>query len=265
MKALVVGYGKAGMRHVHFLEELEITCDIVDPFVRGIETISPNRAFRADETYAFVVIASPPKTHLHYIREAAKYNIPILCEKPLCGWGQLDEAKALRDNIPLMMAFNYRFHPDWVHVQKQVDVFDYTHGMWVAISREHIPNIPTWGLLLDRAPHTLDQLQFLSGCSPIVTHAHTSFDTFRIEGSLGEDRFFILKQAIRGEAPFRGILTPLGWVEPNEALFGKMFLDMYAYFLDNLDKRRFVPGLQEGIFVQEGLEAARRLSHEFIV
>lgn len=61
-----------------------------------------------------VVITSPAPNHYENVAESAKYNLPVLCEKPLAI--SLDEAQAIVDlmeraQLPLYVAYNYRFSP----------------------------------------------------------------------------------------------------------------------------------------------------------
>jgi predicted dehydrogenase len=71
----------------------------------------------ADPKVDFVYIPLPNHLHLQYIKKAADAGKPILCEKPLC-LNAKDAAEAAeyceKKKIPLMEAFMYRFHPQWV-------------------------------------------------------------------------------------------------------------------------------------------------------
>jgi len=71
----------------------------------------------ADPKVDFVYIPLPNHLHLEYIMKAADAGKPALCEKPLC-LNAKDAAKAAeyckKKKIPVMEAFMYRFHPQWV-------------------------------------------------------------------------------------------------------------------------------------------------------
>lgn len=56
---------------------------------------------------SLVYISTPPDTHLSLIRAAAAAGLPTLCEKPLCGKKDLEEAGQLEDTPAL--AFNFCF------------------------------------------------------------------------------------------------------------------------------------------------------------
>jgi hypothetical protein len=56
------------------------------------------------------IIATPTETHMDIIKEVDKYNVPILCEKPLAK--NLKEIKEIEGvKSPLSMVWNYEFVP----------------------------------------------------------------------------------------------------------------------------------------------------------
>jgi predicted dehydrogenase len=72
-----------------------------------------------DPKVDFVYIPLPNHLHLEYIKKSADAGKPVLCEKPLC----LNAKEAVeaveyceKKKVPLMEAFMYRFHPQWVRV-----------------------------------------------------------------------------------------------------------------------------------------------------
>jgi predicted dehydrogenase len=70
-----------------------------------------------DPKVDFVYIPLPNHLHLDYIKKSADAGKPVICEKPLCL--NVKEAAEAADhckkkNIPLMEAFMYRFHPQWI-------------------------------------------------------------------------------------------------------------------------------------------------------
>jgi predicted dehydrogenase len=74
-------------------------------------------ALLADKAVDFVYIPLPNHLHLQYIKKAADAGKPVLCEKPLClNAKEAAEAAAYckKAGVPLMEAFMYRFHPQWV-------------------------------------------------------------------------------------------------------------------------------------------------------
>ena len=80
-------------------------------------------ALLADPKVDFVFIPLPNHLHLEYIKKAADAGKPVLCEKPITlNAAQASEAAAYckKKNIPLMEAFMYRFHPQWVRAKEIV-------------------------------------------------------------------------------------------------------------------------------------------------
>ena len=71
----------------------------------------------ADPEVDFVYIPLPNHLHFEYIKKAANAGKPVLCEKPVC-LNAKDAVKAAdycaNRKIPLMEAFMYRFHPQWI-------------------------------------------------------------------------------------------------------------------------------------------------------
>ena len=77
----------------------------------------------ADPRVDFVYIPLPNHLHLEYIIKSADAGKPVLCEKPLC-LNAKEAAKAAehckKKKIPLMEAFMYRFHPQWVRAAEVI-------------------------------------------------------------------------------------------------------------------------------------------------
>jgi predicted dehydrogenase len=78
-------------------------------------------ALLADRKVDFVYIPLPNHLHLEYITKAADAGKPIICEKPLCRTAkEAVEAAShcAKKGVPLMEAFMYRFHPQWVRAKQ---------------------------------------------------------------------------------------------------------------------------------------------------
>ena len=77
----------------------------------------------ADPKVDFVYIPLPNHLHFEYIKKSADAGKPIICEKPLC-LNAKDAVKAAeyckKKKIPLMEAFMYRLHPQWVRAAEVV-------------------------------------------------------------------------------------------------------------------------------------------------
>jgi predicted dehydrogenase len=82
-------------------------------------------ALLADPEVDFVYIPLPNCLHLEYIKKAADAHKPVLCEKPIClNAAEAAEAAAYcrQKDVPLMEAFMYRFHPQWIRAKEIVSV-----------------------------------------------------------------------------------------------------------------------------------------------
>lgn len=163
-RGLIVGYGRAGKRHGKMLDELGIGWVFCDPNIEhppgtgriSWEVIQENLdILRYD--YDFAVIATPPDLHLSQIRQCLDAGLAVLCEKPLCGLGQLEEAESLLAHpnaSKVMVAYNYRYLPSLIQARGKVP-------QWMTCYQDR--ELPEWGLLLDHVSHDLDILRFLCG------------------------------------------------------------------------------------------------------
>ena len=132
----------------------------------------------SDSNVDFVYIPLPNHLHFEYIKKAADAGKPILCEKPLC-LNAKEAAEAAeyceKRKIPLMEAFMYRFHPQWVRTAEIVKsgelgtvlatsgVFSYTN-----MDGENIRNKADCGggALLDIGCYTVSSSRLLMGGEP---------------------------------------------------------------------------------------------------
>ncbi len=266
MKALVIGYGRAGKRHVKLLEELGIEVNIHDPFVdtssqfafhnweylyEGLEKYKPD----------FSVICSPPDCHYQAIKTCLDFPWPILCEKPLCGFGELDLFRELPSNSPIMFAFNYRFHPELIAL-KNGEKEPTGKNDWFCISDQHRPSLPSWGLLLDHLGHTFDIMNWIDGRDIVIEKAG-HYDKDELEyivasGKIGYDHFTIFDRVYKKECnKIASVSCGLGFTDVPYSW--EMYQDMYKYFLSHLGDKQFEPGLEAAIKVQYQLEQAHAI------
>ncbi|WP_312504883.1 Gfo/Idh/MocA family oxidoreductase [Lysinibacillus sp.] len=110
MKALVIGYGSIGQRHVRILREMGIDVSIVSrrakqdlDFYQRIEC-----AFKTNH-FEYIVIANETVAHLKTLREIIdnQFKGKILIEKPL--FAKMEPVYF--DNSNTFVAYNLRFHP----------------------------------------------------------------------------------------------------------------------------------------------------------
>lgn len=191
MKVLISGFGSAGRRHYKNLAKLGIKASVADPLQLSeyIGYASFDEAVTA-KPWDLVVVASPPAYHLEQISKSVESGAKVLCEKPLCDFGQEAEAKAITDTYKdqVMMAYNYRFHSAFA-TGKQVKLRP-GYGM---TSYQRRLNWPKWGFILDHLAHAVDMLEWQSGSELEVqeaihkvsyTNRLPNFSIWTITGSL---------------------------------------------------------------------------------
>jgi predicted dehydrogenase len=123
MKALVVGAGSIGARHLRNLKNLGVaelalaepdtgrrTAIASELQVTGFEDLDGGLAWSPD----FAVIATPPHLHLEQATQVARKGVPLFVEKPVChtstGLAELSDLIE-RKRLASMVGCNLRFHP----------------------------------------------------------------------------------------------------------------------------------------------------------
>lgn len=185
IKVGIIGMGRIGKIHLQNLcakiDGVEVTA-VVNPSKKGqdfaknfrVDKVSDdvNILFDNPEIDA-ILICSPSDTHADYAIRAAEAGKAIFCEKPIDM--SLDRAtevvaKVKENNLPMMVAFNRRFDPDFAKVQKSV-----VEGKIGNIQSLHIisrdPGPPpidyikqSGGLFKDMTIHDFDMARFIMGC-----------------------------------------------------------------------------------------------------
>lgn len=262
MKGLIIGYGSAGKRHGKILDELGIEWAAVDPYCKekpDILFLSLLDALES-EAWDFVSICTPPDIHIQQIKTCLDYSFPILCEKPLCDIGQLEKAKKLPKDAPIMFAFNYRFHESW---HEALGIERKVNRGWVCVSHQSRPPLPMWGLLVDHVSHTFDTLLF-QGAGPIeidvVEHVYSdTYEAISLVGTAGDKPLIIWDGVSKVKMDkVGGIFSPFGFFRADKNKMWDMFLSMYKSFLSG----NYTPGMTEAIAVQELLEKANSIMTE---
>jgi len=254
-----VGYGRAGKRHSRLAKSFGVNVVAVDPVVRD-ELVAYSYLSQALEhewgRVQAVVIATPPDQHIGDIQLALHAGLPVLCEKPLCGLGQLDEAKKLPLDAPVMVFYNYRFHPSLLNLHER----KHAKNIYELMAVQTRTNLPTWGLALDHLSHDLSIMDWLSGGIARINAAFhknsLSYETWHVEGLVtGGIPFDILegvrKDFMRPRYAYLG--TPTHWTMVPRS--EQMYLNAWRAFLQAYNgEGDWIPGLDVGIRVQELLE-----------
>lgn len=265
MNALIIGYGRAGKRHAQLLEKMGFTWVAVDPLVGGANIFSTIEWALSYEQvdphlgrYDFAIICSPPDLHPKHIAACAEADLPILVEKPICGWGQLDW---LRDGIlpynKIMPAFNYRWHP--AIKDKQYP------GPWQFVSYQYRPELPEWGIVLDHLPHTVDMLLQFSGGGPVeidkVNLVEQNATGVMVSGRADGVPFEIIDWVYHNNPKYQKkgyieLKQERVEVDTSPPVAEKMFLDMYRDFLAVVkgEADSFPVTVKDAIRVQRVLE-----------
>ena len=143
----------------------------------------------ADPDVDAAIIPLPNALHCEWVLKAAEAGKHILCEKPLAV--TVDEAQRMIDaakanNVLLMEAFMYRFHPQHNFVKEKIasgvigDVkiaraeFSYFLGDWETNIRASGPM--HGGGLMDVGCYAVNALRFLMGDEPVSVQAAQRFD-----------------------------------------------------------------------------------------
>lgn len=136
-------------------------------------------ALLADPAVDFVYIPLPNHLHLEYIQKAAAAGKAVICEKPIClNADETVQAAAYcrQRNVPLMEAFMYRFHPQWVQAKAAVSSGEigeilsvHCHFSYNNKDGNNIRNIAAYGggALYDIGCYAVSSARFLFGAEPV--------------------------------------------------------------------------------------------------
>jgi len=132
----------------------------------------------SDESVDAIYIPLPNHLHSEWIKKCADANKPILCEKPI----SLNREEALdvftytkQQNVLLMEAFMYKFHPLWLHVKNIVDTNQIGAIQYINVafsynnpSKANIRNIKEFGGggMYDIGCYAVSVPRFLLGSEP---------------------------------------------------------------------------------------------------
>ena len=268
MRALIVGYGRAGRRHAKILKSLisDIQIVVVDPFAveddASYMDIQSAFSLKCD----FAVICTPPDQHLADIRACLNADIKyIMCEKPVCGLEQLKEAEKMQD-VPVMIAYNYRYHSALELALKKEKQRGKT---WQFYSDQQRVEWPSWGFLIDHLGHTFDILTALDEPACIesaIQLTHRADDGYKIgealwvqgktaNGTKVEIADCVRKHFVQRAAWING---PFGYMDMSQP--GKMFENMWISFLHSMvTRKRFAITIEDALPAQRMIEDTARV------
>ncbi|WP_273565308.1 inositol 2-dehydrogenase [Maribacter halichondriae] len=207
IKAGIIGMGRIGKIHLENLctkiDGVEVVA-VVNPSIKGQEyaTKFGVRQLSDDADIIFnnpeidaVLICSPSDTHADYAIRAAESGKALFCEKPIDM--SLERAtevvtKVKENNVPMMVAFNRRFDPDFAKVRKLLaeGKIGTIHSLHI-ISRD--PGPPpidyikqSGGLFKDMTIHDFDMARFIMGCEVTEVFATGSCQVDKEIGEVGD-------------------------------------------------------------------------------
>ncbi|MEQ8880481.1 MAG: inositol 2-dehydrogenase [Cyclobacteriaceae bacterium] len=183
VKIGILGMGRIGQVHLksisNRIENAEVVA-VMNPSERGqsfaknyhVSAVSddPDIVFKNDEVEA-VLICSPSDTHAEYIQRATQAGKAIFCEKPLdLSLPKIDEIISVtsRHQVPLFVAFNQRFDPDFAKIKSIVTKGEIGDLRMIKItSRDPAPPPIDYikssgGMFLDMTIHDFDMARFIA-------------------------------------------------------------------------------------------------------
>lgn len=214
MKAILVGLGNAGFSWYKRLRERGLLAAVVESD-EGMRSKMAGEAFpfytslreALDKEQAdFLVNVTPPAVHTAVNHAAFDYRLPVLCEKPISFQYAESTAiveRAFRENIPFMIAENYR---RWPFVRKMKQLLD--QGVIGEISTidirfyryHHVRRNYTVSLLRDIGVHHFDMIRYLSGMEgrSIMAQLYNPIGGWNEEGAvLNANAFMVMEDGIR--------------------------------------------------------------------
>jgi predicted dehydrogenase len=128
-----------------------------------------------NEKLDFVDIATAPGTHKEFVHLAAKYKLPVICQKPMA-WTLRDAKSMLKAckqaRVPYFVHENWRWQTAIRQVRKVLNTNCIGTPFRARISHfsgfpvfSYEPNLKEWEnyILMDMGPHVLDVARFLFG------------------------------------------------------------------------------------------------------
>lgn len=245
---LIIGYGRAGKRHEGYARRFGLIPYIYDPILKPDNDIDQ---YLNNAKITRAVIASPPDTHLDYINQCLEAGLKVLCEKPLCGFGQLEEAKRLPKDAKVMVAYNYRYHDRLQSIIRSSEKVNmrckqYRHPM------------PEWGLLLDHCSHDLDICQMVAAQDIEIVKCNHSYLTapwgqeekWIITLNVGEIIGVVTSDQSQSRIALLETDDKMIDIDPNPRMFENMWADFLGGYFDAAENR----GLRQAIRTQKLLE-----------
>lgn len=178
MRVAVIGCGSIGRRHIGNLRGLGCDVTAMDPSEAARERLKAEHPFvpaygllGGEETFDAMVIASPARTHKHWLDEARRRRVPCCVEKPIGVSRQEFEGWSWPEEIPSLVGCNMRFHSGprilREHILSELGPVQYAR----LITGSDIRGWPGLGYesaLLECGGHELDLARALFGAAKVI-------------------------------------------------------------------------------------------------
>jgi len=152
LKALVIGYGSAGKRHIQNLSDLSgftitvCTHRKIDNFLKKRKCIvTKNLNIYNSENFDFAIIANESNLHVKTALILARNKIPFILEKPLSH--TINDVKKLtslikKNHLITLMGCNLRFHPCIRNIKELLE--KKRIGKIISVQVENGSYLPDW-------------------------------------------------------------------------------------------------------------------------
>lgn len=237
-RPLIVGYGRAGQRHGKLLRDMGFRPIIVDSDESKdcLLTIEDGCMVGGPD---FAIVCTPPDQHLKNIEECFGWGLPVLCEKPLCSFGEIEHANKLLEH-PMAkytrVAYNYRYNPD-IDWQRARDEFESESDILVSLIAIQHRVLPSWGIILDHISHDIDLFRAIFGEMIIKSVGGDEKTRCDIVGNFvnGRQAWFTMTDLVKPTPCEREAQIKVGSysfsMTPNPMMFSGM-MNRYINFLD---------------------------------
>ena len=201
----ILGCGRIGQVHARSLAGMNnarvaAVSDAVPEAADALASATGGKAMTSEAIIAdagidAVIIGTPTSTHHDLIHEAAAAGKAIFCEKPVdlsADCTRACIAAVEKAGVPMLVAFNRRFDPNFSHLQSRIAAGDLGDVEMVTIlSRDPSPPPVSYikqsgGLFRDMMIHDFDMARFLLGEEPVEVFAQGSCLVDREIGAVGD-------------------------------------------------------------------------------
>lgn len=191
LRLAVLGLGRIGRLHLRNLCTTVAGVEVAATFTSSADGKSFSEKFRVkscddvaeifqDPRINAVLVCSPTSTHADYVEEAARADKAIFCEKPLdLSLNRVRDTLRFveRSGVPLMLAFNQRYDPDFRAIKRHVAEGRIGKIDTIRIvSRDPTPPPIKYiqhsgGLFMDMTIHDFDMARYIVGAEATEVYA----------------------------------------------------------------------------------------------